>query len=359
MIRFVIALLFFSMPGTALADYQARIVVAPLDKNQRIYPTLEARATDDSLLVKYTVLNVAEEDLRFVYNSTQQYDFVLRDQGREIWRWSKDKFFGYQVWKESLAPDSSIVITEQLPRPAGYDALDLEAYLTLSQRDSADVTREETRTRTTVIDTKAVVVGGSKNPLKIDVSLNHHRFAVGDTLRLKYRATNRFERDLALTFPSSQSFDLVVYGSSGLPLWHWSDGRVFVTVWREEVLRVGETYTFEAVVVVPPSWADAMDESLAIEAFLAIADPPASGLIRRMTAITVEIEITVTGKSVARRSDFDGSGTVDFDDFVAFAAAFGTRSGDPQFRSNFDLNDSGQVDLEDFILFANSFGWSE
>ena len=50
------------------------------------------------------------------------------------------------------------------------------------------------------------------------------------------------------------------------------------------------------------------------------------------------------------RADFDGSGVVDFPDFLAFAAAFGTTAG------QFDLDDSGAVDFNDFIAFAQVFG---
>ncbi len=48
--------------------------------------------------------------------------------------------------------------------------------------------------------------------------------------------------------------------------------------------------------------------------------------------------------------DFDGSGEVDFSDFVMFARAFGTT--DPQF----DLDGNGSVDFPDFVLFARAFG---
>ena len=48
--------------------------------------------------------------------------------------------------------------------------------------------------------------------------------------------------------------------------------------------------------------------------------------------------------------DFDGSGEVDFTDFVMFARAFGTT--DPKF----DLDGNGEVDFPDFVLFARAFG---
>ncbi len=57
-------------------------------------------------------------------------------------------------------------------------------------------------------------------------------------------------------------------------------------------------------------------------------------------------------------SDFDGSGTVDFLDFVIFAQGFGRSSSDPDFDARLDLNGNGAVDFPDFVIFAGNFGKS-
>jgi hypothetical protein len=49
-------------------------------------------------------------------------------------------------------------------------------------------------------------------------------------------------------------------------------------------------------------------------------------------------------------ADFDGSGVVDFPDFLLFAAAFGTTN------SIFDLTGDGAVGFADFLVFAGQFG---
>lgn len=56
--------------------------------------------------------------------------------------------------------------------------------------------------------------------------------------------------------------------------------------------------------------------------------------------------------------DFDGSGRVDFNDFLLFAAAFGTRTGQTRYELRFDLNLSGVIDFDDFLTFAAHFGRS-
>ena len=56
------------------------------------------------------------------------------------------------------------------------------------------------------------------------------------------------------------------------------------------------------------------------------------------------------------RADFDGSGRIDFTDFIIFAQGFGRQAGQPGFDERLDLNDNGRVDFPDFTIFARFFG---
>ena len=60
--------------------------------------------------------------------------------------------------------------------------------------------------------------------------------------------------------------------------------------------------------------------------------------------------------SIAPSPDFDGNGRVGFSDFVLFARAYGTRSGQANFDSKFDLDGDSRVGFSDFVLFANAYG---
>lgn len=51
-----------------------------------------------------------------------------------------------------------------------------------------------------------------------------------------------------------------------------------------------------------------------------------------------------------------GSPTFDFEDLVAFAAAFGARSDDANYNPQADVNDDGTIDFSDFVAVAASFG---
>ena len=54
--------------------------------------------------------------------------------------------------------------------------------------------------------------------------------------------------------------------------------------------------------------------------------------------------------------DFDGSGVVDFADFLLFVKAFGSKEGQEQYESKYDLDSNGEIGLPDFLFFADNFG---
>ena len=89
-------------------------------------------------------------------------------------------------------------------------------------------------------------------------------------------------------------------------------------------------------------------------------NPPASGPFTGTIDITSDdpenasISLTITGSAIFvpadPRTDFNGSLTVDFYDFLLFSEAFGTAN------ATFDLDGSGTVDFPDFLIFVQNFG---
>ena len=55
------------------------------------------------------------------------------------------------------------------------------------------------------------------------------------------------------------------------------------------------------------------------------------------------------------KADFDGDGTVDFDDFFIFLDHFGAAWGEPSYEMRFDLNGDGVINFPDFFKFADLF----
>jgi hypothetical protein len=57
-----------------------------------------------------------------------------------------------------------------------------------------------------------------------------------------------------------------------------------------------------------------------------------------------------------RKGDFDGDGDIDIFDFVQFADAYGSETGDPNYNAIGDFNDDGHIDIFDFVDFADVYG---
>ncbi|MCY3868097.1 MAG: dockerin type I domain-containing protein, partial [Gemmatimonadetes bacterium] len=56
--------------------------------------------------------------------------------------------------------------------------------------------------------------------------------------------------------------------------------------------------------------------------------------------------------------DFDGSGIVDFPDFLMFVNAFGSEDGQDKYEAKYDLNRDGKIAFEDLLIFTDNFGKS-
>ena len=69
------------------------------------------------------------------------------------------------------------------------------------------------------------------------------------------------------------------------------------------------------------------------------------------TAISVALQV-----AAAPSPDFDGSGTVDFSDFLAFVSAFGSEEGQDNYDAKYDLNRDSKIAFEDFQILTDNFG---
>jgi hypothetical protein len=109
----------------------------------------------------------------------------------------------------------------------------------------------------------------------------------------------------------------------------------------EQVFTVGAGESKTVTVSVTPS-----SEGLIAGIINVVSDDPENGTL----------SISLAGSAMIipadARADFDGSGSVDFSDFLGFAGAFGTAS------STHDINQNGVVDFADFLTFVENFGRS-
>ncbi len=65
-------------------------------------------------------------------------------------------------------------------------------------------------------------------------------------VRLRLYVTNAGADADTLSFPTAQRYDFAVLDSAGLPVWRWSEGRMFAQQLGREVLESGQTVTYTA-----------------------------------------------------------------------------------------------------------------
>lgn len=61
----------------------------------------------EPITMSLTVANKSKETFRDSFRSSQEYDFVVKQENKEIWRWSADKFFAQVITEFTLAPGKS------------------------------------------------------------------------------------------------------------------------------------------------------------------------------------------------------------------------------------------------------------
>jgi hypothetical protein len=66
--------------------------------------TLQAEAFTDSVRFSLQVTNTSAGPVHLTFPSSQLFDFVVFQHGREVWRWSADRMFAQAIHEVTLAP---------------------------------------------------------------------------------------------------------------------------------------------------------------------------------------------------------------------------------------------------------------
>lgn len=105
----------------------------PAESEGPLVSSLSVRTGGEGVELLFQVTNASAEPVRVTFNSGQSYDFAVRQDGRELWRWSDDMGFTMAIREVAVAPDETLEFTERWTPPAGTTgALEAEATLTSS-----------------------------------------------------------------------------------------------------------------------------------------------------------------------------------------------------------------------------------
>jgi len=342
-------------------------------------PDRTSYAPGDTAVVEYVLQNVSEAPVSLDFSSAQRYDVVLLGPAGPVWGWSWTRDFAQVTGELVLGPEETYRFRELVPVPE-LDAdvprsYQLQAFMTATARDSTDVTQKETDAWARFdVRLEEPPIDPNPGPLpyepRVEAGLETVIDAVGDSVVVNYRLTNKAEEPVQLMYRGGQRYELVLQGAEG-DVWRWSDGRGFHdALWEQSLAPHASIDVREAFAM--PDVTGLEGKTYVLTAFLAVTPDVDGAISQRETEARLKLTVetqgdlkvedfasTTDGSSAQRRAaDFDDDGEVGFRDFLVFAEAFGTRTGEAEYQAAYDLDSDGAVEFADFLLFASAYGKS-
>jgi hypothetical protein len=81
--------------------------------------SLHAESFSDSVRFSLQVTNASTAPVRLTFSSAQLFDFLVSQDGREVWRWSADRAFAQALHELILAPGETRAFDAVWHRDAG------------------------------------------------------------------------------------------------------------------------------------------------------------------------------------------------------------------------------------------------
>jgi hypothetical protein len=97
----------FLLTGTSVACAEPRLE-APRDReiveipNEVLAATLQAEPRGDTVYLSFRVTNASDGEVELTFPTGQTFEFVVEDEGGEVWRWSGERAFTQAVRHERI-----------------------------------------------------------------------------------------------------------------------------------------------------------------------------------------------------------------------------------------------------------------
>jgi len=163
----------------------------------------------DKLNFQLEVKNNTGKSITTRFNSGQRYDFVVKKDGKKVWRWSDDYDFITVIQNVIFEPGKKETYTAQwvAQEPGNYT---VEAYF-MGRSTSEPVL------------TKNFKVLEKKEEYRLQYDLDVIK---GAPNLFVLKVTNPLNTKVEVTTPTGQIYDFLLL-KDGKKIWQWSDGRTF------------------------------------------------------------------------------------------------------------------------------------
>lgn len=181
------------------------------------------------------VTNPLKTKVNLTFGSTQEYDFILYKDGKQVYKWSQDKAFGKMIVKREIGPKGSLKYSLDL------SSLSLEEGQYKYEFYSVANELKDIPHKTGVINIGKENNNGNGGiayyPLKYEVKN-------GNDDKLVIEVRNQNEKPITLTYTSGQMYDIKFY-QNGKHVYTWSQDKNFIQMISEKTIIQGESEIYE------------------------------------------------------------------------------------------------------------------
>lgn len=200
------------------------------DSDLGIYKVTQQKGKDN---LKITIMNPLKTKVTLTFGSTQEYEFVLFKDGKEVYKYSKDKSFAKMIVKKEVESKGKLEYNIDLSslglKEGNYQ---YEFYLVANE-----LTNLGHKEGTLTIGKKSSNGGIAYFPLKYELQSI-------DNEKLKVQVKNQNETPITLTYNSGQRFDIKFY-KEGKLAYTWSQDKLFIQEVTEKTIIQGESEVYE------------------------------------------------------------------------------------------------------------------
>lgn len=104
---------------TGIAACAATVPASGGDSSGPLVSSLQVETGPDSVRFVLQVTNAGPAPVTLEFPNGQSFDFVVTQDGREVWRWSADMMFTQALRSETLAPGETRTFDAMWSPPAG------------------------------------------------------------------------------------------------------------------------------------------------------------------------------------------------------------------------------------------------
>lgn len=183
----------------------------------------------------FLVTNPSSQSVNLKFSSGQDYDLVIRQNGKIVWKDSWNKSYTQSLRQENFLPGHAKFYKIDAPK-LGKGSYTVQAVFAAGPSTGRVVAEIQWR----------VGQAAPEKPSADASLLDYYLFESPNTDELLFVVENNTDRTIKLNFPSSKEFDLIIYNSYWEKAWQDSWAKWYSQSVKKEKLAPGQAKVYRA-----------------------------------------------------------------------------------------------------------------